>query len=82
MNLNYVQNLYDIGAVIEGLACSLAARKNAVMAAKQGPVLIRNEFKAVKRRRNADARRDAAHAPVKLRQLRALRLALLRLSVA
>jgi len=56
MDLDYVQNLYDIGAVAEKLACSLAARKNAVMVAKQAPVLIRNGFKAVKSGRSADAR--------------------------
>ena len=43
-----MQNLHDIGAVIEGLACSLAAKKNAALAARQGPVLIRNGFKVVK----------------------------------
>lgn len=48
MDLDYVQNMYDIRAVIEGLACSLAAKKNAALAAKQGPILIKNGFKAVK----------------------------------
>lgn len=48
MDLDYVQNLYDIRAVVEGLACALAARKNAALAAKQGPILIKNGFKAVK----------------------------------
>jgi DNA-binding GntR family transcriptional regulator len=48
MDLDYVQNMYDIRAVIEGLACSLAAKKNAALAAKQGPTLIKNGFKAVK----------------------------------
>ena len=47
MDLNYVQNMYDIRAVFEGLACSLAAKKNAALARKVGPALIKNGFKAV-----------------------------------
>ena len=32
-----VQHMYDMRAVIEGLACQLAAQNNAERAAKQGP---------------------------------------------
>ncbi|KAF3996047.1 GntR family transcriptional regulator [Glaciimonas immobilis] len=48
MDLDYVQHMYNIRAVVEGLACSLAATKNSVLAAKLGPALIKNGFKAVK----------------------------------
>jgi len=48
IDLDYVKNLYDIRAVVEGLACALAAKENSALAAKQGPKLIKNGFNAVK----------------------------------
>ena len=43
----HVQQMYDIRAVIEGLACRRAAETNAMLAAKQGPALIEAGRKAV-----------------------------------
>lgn len=48
MDLDYVQNMYDIRAVIEGLACRRAAESNPERARKLGPALIQNGRKAVK----------------------------------
>lgn len=48
MDLNHVQNMYDIRAVIEGLACRKAAEINPERARKLGPALIQNGRKAVK----------------------------------
>lgn len=42
-----VQHMYDMRAVIEGLACRLAAERNAERAAAQGPALIEAGRKAV-----------------------------------
>jgi DNA-binding GntR family transcriptional regulator len=42
-----VQHMYDMRAVIEGLACRLAAVHNAERAARQGPALIEAGRKAV-----------------------------------
>ena len=42
-----VQHMYDMRAVIEGLACRLAAEHNAERAARQGPALIEAGRKAV-----------------------------------
>lgn len=47
MDLDYVRNMYDIRAVMEGLACAKAAERNAEVARKEGPVLIENGRKAV-----------------------------------
>ena len=47
MDLDYVRNMYDIRAVIEGLACAKAAERNAELARKTGPALIENGRKAV-----------------------------------
>ncbi|HSC64752.1 MAG TPA: GntR family transcriptional regulator [Caldimonas sp.] len=43
----HVQQMYDIRAVIEGLACRRAAETNANLAAKQGPALVEAGRKAV-----------------------------------
>lgn len=40
MDLDYVQNLYEIRAVLEGFACRKAAELNADRARKDGPALI------------------------------------------
>ena len=42
-----VQHMYDMRAVIEGLACRRAAERNAERAARQGPALIEAGRKAV-----------------------------------
>lgn len=42
-----VMHMYDMRAVIEGLACRLAAKHNAERAGKQGPALIEAGRKAV-----------------------------------
>jgi DNA-binding GntR family transcriptional regulator len=42
-----VKHMYDVRAVIEGLACRLAAEHNAARAGKQGPALIEAGRKAV-----------------------------------
>jgi DNA-binding GntR family transcriptional regulator len=44
---DHVQQMYDIRAVIEGLACRLVAETNAAMAARQGPALLEAGRKAV-----------------------------------
>ena len=43
----YVRHMYDLRAVIEGLACRLAAERNAKRAAALGPALIEAGRKAV-----------------------------------
>ena len=48
MDLDHVESMYEIRAVIEGLACRNAAEINADKASKSGPALIRNGRKAVK----------------------------------
>lgn len=40
LDLDYVGNLYEVRAVLEGLACRKAAEKNQARAAKIGPELI------------------------------------------
>ena len=47
LDLDQVSNLYDIRAVVEGLACRKAAERNAERAKKQGPSLIQSGRKAV-----------------------------------
>ncbi len=47
MDADYVRNMYDMRAVIEGLACRKAAQINASQAAARGPALIANGRKAV-----------------------------------
>lgn len=47
MDLDHVRNMYDIRAVVEGLACAKAAERNAALAKKMGPGLIENGRKAV-----------------------------------
>ena len=47
LDADYVRNMYDMRAVIEGLACRKAAEINAPQAAERGPVLIANGRKAV-----------------------------------
>jgi DNA-binding GntR family transcriptional regulator len=42
-----VQHMYDVRAVVEGLACRLAAQRNAARAARQGPALVDAGRKAV-----------------------------------
>lgn len=48
MDLDYVQNMYEIRAVIEGLACRKAAEINPQRARKLGPALIQSGRNAVK----------------------------------
>ena len=47
LDLDQVSDLYDIRAVIEGLAFRKAAERNAERAKKQGPALIKSGRKAV-----------------------------------
>ncbi|MCB1907421.1 MAG: GntR family transcriptional regulator [Rhodocyclaceae bacterium] len=47
LDLGYVRNMYDMRAVIEGLACRRAAEVNADAARAKGPALIRAGRKAV-----------------------------------
>lgn len=47
LDLDYVRQMYDMRAVIEGLACREAARHGAERAARQGPDLIEAGRKAV-----------------------------------
>lgn len=47
LDLDYVRNMYDMRAVIEGLACRRAAEINARTAKAKGPALIRAGRKAV-----------------------------------
>lgn len=44
---DHVQHMYDIRAVIEGLACRRAAENNAAKAARLGPALVEQGRKAV-----------------------------------
>lgn len=48
LDLEYVQNMYDVRAVMEGLAFRKAAERNAERAKKHGPALIRGGMKAVR----------------------------------
>jgi DNA-binding GntR family transcriptional regulator len=48
LDLDYVRNMYDIRAVMEGLAFRNAAERNAERARKQGPAIVQNGRKAVK----------------------------------
>ena len=48
IDLDYVRNMYDVRAVLEGLAFRRAAEVDAERAKKSGPALIRNGRKAVK----------------------------------
>ena len=47
LDLDQVSNMYDIRAVMEGLAFRKAAERNAERVKKQGPALIQNGRKAV-----------------------------------
>lgn len=47
LDLDHVHHMYDVRAVIEGLAFRKAAEHNAALAAAQGPALIRAGRKAV-----------------------------------
>ncbi|NMG32609.1 GntR family transcriptional regulator [Aromatoleum evansii] len=47
LDVRYVRNMYDMRAVIEGLACRRAAELNAKQAKAKGPALIRAGRKAV-----------------------------------
>ncbi|MCK9984750.1 MAG: hypothetical protein AzoDbin1_01222 [Azoarcus sp.] len=47
LDIKYVRDMYDIRAVIEGLACRRAAELNAKQAKAKGPALIRAGRKAV-----------------------------------
>ncbi len=47
LDLDYVRNMYDMRAVMEGLACRLAAEHNPKAAKARGPALIRTGRKAV-----------------------------------
>jgi DNA-binding GntR family transcriptional regulator len=49
LDLDQVRNMYDIRAVMEGLAFRKASELNAERARKQGPALIQNGRKAVER---------------------------------
>lgn len=48
LDLEHVQNMYDVRAVMEGLAFRKAAERNAEKAKKYGPALIRNGLKAAR----------------------------------
>lgn len=48
LDLDYVRSMYDIRAVMEGLAFHKAAERNAERARKQGPALIQSGRRAVK----------------------------------
>ena len=48
LDLAYVRNMYDIRAVMEGLAFRTAAERNAERARKEGQALIQNGRKAVR----------------------------------
>ena len=54
LDLDHVRNMYDMRAVIEGLAFRKAAERNAARAARQGPALIRAGRRAVERGAVAD----------------------------
>ncbi len=47
LDVDQVQHMYEVRAVIEGLACRLAAQRGAERAARQGPALIEAGRKAV-----------------------------------
>lgn len=47
LDVKYVRNMYDMRAIIEGLACRRAAELNAKQAKAKGPALIRAGRKAV-----------------------------------
>lgn len=47
LDADHVQHMYDLRAVIEGLACRRAAQTNAARAARLGPALIEAGRKAV-----------------------------------
>ncbi|MCB1889792.1 MAG: GntR family transcriptional regulator [Rhodocyclaceae bacterium] len=47
LDIDYVRNMYDMRAVLEGLACRLAAENQAKAAKARGPALIRAGKKAV-----------------------------------
>ena len=47
LDADYVRNMYDMRAVIEGLACRKAAEINSQQAAARGPALIREGRRAV-----------------------------------
>lgn len=47
LGIDYVRNMYDMRAVIEGLACRSAAQRNAKQAKAKGAALIRAGRKAV-----------------------------------
>lgn len=47
LDLDYVRNMYDIRAVMEGLAFRKAAERNAARAGKEGPELLRMGRNAV-----------------------------------
>ena len=49
LDLEHVRNMYDVRAVIEGLAFRKAAERNAPQARAEGPTLVRNGRKAVAR---------------------------------
>jgi len=48
LDLDYVRNMYDIRAVLEGLAFRNATERNAERARKHGPAIIQNGRRAVK----------------------------------
>ncbi len=47
LDIAYVRNMYDMRAVLEGLACRLAAENQARAAKSRGPALVRAGKKAV-----------------------------------
>ena len=49
LDLDHVSNMYEIRAVMEGLAFRMAAERNAERAQRQGPALIQNGLKAAGR---------------------------------
>ena len=54
LDLDHVRNMFDMRAVIEGLAFRKAAERNAARAARQGPALVRAGRRAVARGAVAD----------------------------
>jgi DNA-binding GntR family transcriptional regulator len=49
LDVEYVRQMYDVRAVLEGLACRNAAAKNSARAKKEGPNFIKEGLKAVKK---------------------------------
>ena len=66
LDLDHVRNMFDMRAVIEGLAFRKAAERNAARAARQGPALVRAGRRAVARGAVADIRAPTPSAAAEL----------------